>query len=200
MPPARRAPALRPPAWLLAHRALGPHPTRRSPRPSPPAASVHAVSRADEDNMLVFFWYIFVLRFLQHFWVPAFLGRPPFGSGAEAPNPEIPAPPVWLKKPHGGLRNFVSRVVAAKERKHAGGGGDARRRLLRAAQRVGVRVCVAGARDARAMGCCRRRSADARAAGSHWCAVCMKVCSAPRNAVVEEEGGDVRAPRAPCPS
>ena len=131
------------------------------------------------------------------FWVPAFLGRPPLGSGAEAPNPEIPAPPVWLKKPHGGLRNLVSVGSAAKERKHAGGGGDARRRLLRAAQRVGVRVCVAGARDGRAMGCCTRRRADAHAAGSQWRAVSMKVCAAPRNARKEEECGDVRAPRAP---
>ena len=56
---------------------------------------------------------------------------------------------------------MVSRGVAGKEGEHAGGGGDARRCLLRAARRAGVRVCVAGARDRRAEGCCERRCASA---------------------------------------
>jgi hypothetical protein len=126
-------------------------------------------------------------------------GRPRKGRGGTQTGINF-RPLAWLKKPHGGLRNLVSRGVAAKGGKHAGGGGDARRRLLRAAQRAGVRVCVAGARDGRAVGCCTRRSAKACESGLCMLAVCMRVCSAPRIAGMEEECDGVRAPRAPRPS
>jgi hypothetical protein len=123
------------------------------------------------------------------------------GKGAEAPKPElISAPLAWFKKPSGGLRNSVSRGVAANEGMHAGSGGDARRRLLRAAPRAGVRVCVAGARDGRVVACCVRRGENARATGLCWLAVCMRMCNAPWNVGGEEDGADVRAPRAPHPS